>query len=815
MFKNLFKIGLRNLWNQRLFSAINVLGLGLGMACCFLVILYVSYEHSYDRFDENADRLYRVQYHANFGNEFEVAAIPPPFGPLLPDYFPEIEASVRLFPRNVSITVPENQRQIELERVYFADSLFTTVFDVNFIAGDADNALKNPFSIVVTMETAELLFGSVDVLGKGLQLADRDDFTITGVIEDWPDNSHIAFNMLAPYDNMYDLEPEGARASIRQNHQQNKVASHSPTYVLLKENQLAENVNAKFDDFLLKFGDERFRDKQSFNLFPVKDIHLYSNANGEPRPTANLDYLYLFMGIGLITLFIACINFINLSTAGSMNRAKEVGVRKIMGSGKRHLVGQFLGESLLLSFVAFLISLLLVKIGLPFLNDLTDLQIKYTPTGNLALTAIFAAIFLVVGVLAGSYPAFFVSRFKSVTVLKGSKGNAHRPGGALLRKSLITLQFLAAVVFIGGAMSIFGQLNYLRNRPLGFNKDLILSVPISSANFNAVFRPGDPQIRKRMNQLDETLMNHTRIKAVTQCQTQPGFGAVNRRIWTDEINAEENLFVSVLAVDYDYVETFELQITAGRDFDVSYGTDHLESFVINQQAVKTFKWESPEAAIGQRLVVEGKEGKVVGVVKDYNFQSLRESISPLIMEVNPGVFSYYSIRIENSDIPNTIAYIESQWQKYFPAKVFEYTFLEEALNNTYRLEEALSSMVTYFAFIAIFISCFGLFGLAALTTKQRFKEIGVRKVLGASAGQVLLLLSQDFLKLVGIGIIVATPITWYLVNGWLAGFANHIDFPWLVYVFTGIGVLLLAAFTICYQAIKAAMINPVESIRYE
>lgn len=815
MYKNFIKIAFRNLWRQRLFPVINMLGLGLGMACSFLVILYVSHETSYDRFHENADRLYRVQYHANFSTEMELATIPPPFGPLLVDYFPEIEAAARLFRRNVSVITPEGQKQIELQDVYFADSSVTSVFNLNFISGDPQTALKNPFSIVVTEEIAQLLFGTTDIIGRGLQLAGVDAFAVTGVIEDWPDNSHIAFNMLVPYDNMYDLEPEHARAAIRENFQQNRVASHSYTYVLLKELQQARHVNAKFDDFLLKYGDEQFREKQAFSLFPVKDIHLYSTSSSESRPTANQEYLYLFIGIGVIILFIACINFVNLSTAGSMSRAREVGVRKILGSGKGYLVGQFLGESLIISFMAFVISLILVKIGLPFLNDLTGLEIKYSPLENLALTAIFVGVFLLSGILAGCYPAFFVSRFKPVSVLKGSKGNTYRPGGNLLRKALITIQFLAAIGFIGGAAGIFSQLNYLRDRPMGFNQDFILSVPINSANFNAVFRPGDPNVRQRMNQLDEILTRHTRIKAVTQCYQQPGFGGVNRRVWTDDINREENLFVNILAVDYDYAETFELGIVAGRDFDLSYGTDHQEGFVINEQAVKTFKWSSPQAAIGQRLVVEGKEGKVVGVVRDYNFQSLRQSVLPLVLEVNPGVFSYYSIRIENRDIPNTIDFIRSQWQIYFPGKVFEYTFLDDSLDNAYRSEEALSSMVGYFAFIAIFIACFGLFGLAALTTKQRFKEIGIRKVLGASLGQVLRLISLDFLQLICIAIIIAAPVTWYLLNAWLAEFAYRIDFPWMMYLLTGVGVLILAALTICYQAVKAAMNNPVESLRHE
>lgn len=815
MLRNFLKIALRNIWKQRIFSTINVLGLSLGMACCFLVILYYTYETGYDRFDEKADRIYQVQYHVNFAEEAIIARIPPPFGPLLTDYFPEVEVTARLYGRNVSITVPSNQNQIELEQVYFVDSTIITVFDLDFISGNSQTALKKPFSVILTEETANILFGHTNVLGNRLQLVDRDEFVVTGVIRDWPDQSHLAVNMLIPYDNMFDIEPAHARESIRENFQQNKIASHSLTYVLLRENQDPENVNAKFDDFLLTHGSERFRDKQSFSIFPIIDLHLYSTASSQPRGGANVDYLYLFIGIGLITLFIACINFINLSTAGSMARAKEVGIRKILGSNKGSLIIQFLGESLVLSFAGFLISIILVMLALPYLNNLTSLQISYSPISNPEITLLFIAVFVIVGILAGTYPSFVVSRFKPVKVLKGSKGNASGADGNFLRKVLITLQFLAAVGFIAGALSVYTQLRYLREKPLGFNKDLILSVPINSANFNAIFRPGDPQIRRRMNQLDETLSAHAKINAVTQCFQQPGFGAVGRVVWTDDILREDNLAVRVLAVDYDYAETYELEIVAGREFDVSYGTDHRESYLINETALGVLKWKSAEEALGKHLVVERKEGKVIGVVKDYNFESLRQSIEPLILEVNPGVFSYYAIRIEDGDVPNTIAYIEDQWANFFPEKVFEYTFLDESLDSAYRSEEALSGMIGYLAFVAVFIACFGLFGLAALTTRQRFKEIGIRKVLGASINQILNILSIDFLKLISLSIIIAAPLTWYFVDGWLAEFAYHIDFPWWVYIVTGLGVLLIAGLTIFYQAIKAAFINPVDTLRYE
>ncbi len=812
MLQNYFKIAFRNARKHWFFASVNVLGLTIGMACCFLIVLYVWYESSYDRFHAHKDRLYQVAYHIQLAQELEIARIPPPIGPLLTDYFPEIEAAARLYPRNVSVSIPESQVQLEMEDIYFADSTVTRVFHFDFIQGQAKEALQQPFSVVLTRETAETLFGTVDVVGRRLRLADRDEFTVTGVIENWPEQSHLTFRMLVPFDNMFDLEPADMRAGIRENLTHNWIASHSYTYVLLKEQQIASSVNAKFPAFLQQYGNEQFREKQSYNLFPVRDIHLYSTAQGQPRPTANLDYLYLFIGIGIVTLLIACVNFINLSTVSSIERAKEVGVRKLLGARQRYLVGQFLGESLCYSFVAFLLSLVLVMEFLPLLNTLLGLQLAFEPLTYVGITGLFLCLFVLAGLLAGSYPAWIVSRFQAVTVLKASKGNTQKAGGLWLRKVLITLQFLAAIVFIGGAIIVFQQLDFLRNRPLGFHKELVLSIPLNSVNMNAVFRGDDPQMRQRMNALDETLMQHTHIKAVTQCYELPGLGAVRRKVWTDQISPDENLFVDILAVDYDYAETFGLEFVAGRDFDLSYGTDHQEGFMINEQAVKTLGWQSPEAALGQRLTLEGKEGKIVGVVKDYNFQSLREAIEPLILEVRPGAFSYYAIRISNSNIPATIAFIEEQWKDFFPEKVFEYTFLEDSLNDLYQGEARLSGVVSYFAFAAIFISCFGLLGITALSTQQRFREIGIRKVLGASIRQILQLLSWDFVKLIGIALVVAIPLTWYGASQWLSDFEFRIDFPWWAFVSAGVGVGLLALITICGQALKAALVNPVDTL---
>lgn len=817
MLKNYLKIALRNLWKHKAFSAINIFGLALGMACFFLVVLYVRYESSYDRIHERLDRLYQVNYRAEFGGDpLDLARIPPPVGPVLMDYFPEMEEVARLYPRNVSVTVPETQEQFELEDVFFADSTVLQLFSFDFLRGDPITALQEPFSVVLTDERAKALFGTTDAVGKNLQLLDESNFRVTGVVKEWPDNVHLNFGMLVRYENMFDLEPAANRDAIRQNLRQNWVASHSHTYVLLKPGADPAAVNEKFRGFLDRYGWEQLRDKQSFSLYPVKDIHLHSESGLQPSPRANPDYLYLFLAIGFLTLLIAAINFVNLSTAGSLGRAKEVGIRKVMGAGRGRLIGQFLGESLLTCFLAFLISLILIDILLPYINDLTGVEMTFSPIERWPALLLFAAIFVIVGLLAGSYPAFFVSHFRPASVLKGSTGTSRQPRGDFVRKALITVQFIGAIGFITGTLVVYAQLQYLRNQPMGFQREQMLTVPLfSQNNMNAGFRQGSTEMREKMNALDEAILRNPNVEAVTQSGQSLGFGTVRRGVWTDKISQNDNIFMGVLPVDYDFAETYNLQVIAGRDFDESFGADHLESFVINETAVEDLQFGTPEEAPGQPLNVEGKQGKVVGVIRNFHVSNLRNEIEPVIMEVRPGAFSYLTIRIRNQQLPETVEYIREQWGRFFPNKTFEYAFLDEELDNQYQSESRLSSIIGYFAFLTIFISCFGLFGLAALATRQRTKEMGIRKVLGASMAQIIGLLSRDFMLLIGLSMLIAIPLAWYLLDRWLQDFAFRIGMPWYLFLLAGLGTMLIAFLTVGAQTVRTARRNPVEALRYE
>lgn len=814
MFKNQIKIALRNLWKIKGISAINIAGLSIGMTCFFLVLMYCYHEINYDQFHPKKDRIYQVKYQIVLAEELNQARIPPTIGPQLSDYFPEVESAARFYGRSISIRVPESDQQYEIDNVYFADSNATRIFDFDFIAGNHIDPLYQPRGIMISDETAVKFFGTTDVIGKSLELAGMEGFHIVSVVKSWPDNSHLEFSMLLPYEAMIDVEPENAREITKQVIETNWIATHSYTYVLLRPNQLAEKVNTKFVDFIQEKGDERFRDKQTFSLLPVNAIHL-DTIDGEPKPSANTNYLYLFFTVGLLTLLIACINFINLTTANSMARAKEVGVRKVLGAQRSYLISQFLGESILLSLIAFVLAIILTNLSLPTLNFLTGVEIPFldkTPP----LIFICFGIFLLVGFLAGLYPAFYVTRFHAVNILRDSLNLGQKPGGSWLRRSLITLQFLAAIGFIAGSVICYQQLNYLRNRPLGFDKDLIVNLPLNSGNnINNVFRPGDASIRQRMNSFDESLTSDANVLAVTQAYLAPGLGAVARNVWNEHVPQSDNFFPRILAVDYDYVETFGLEVVAGRDFDVSFGTDHISSFLINEQAVKAMGWDSPEEAVGGQMVLEGKEGQVVGVLKDFNYNNLRNEITPLVMEVRPGSFSWFSVKIGNANVPATLQFIEQKWKEFFPEKVFEYRFLDESLDDAYQAESRLSSIIGYFSILAIIISCIGLFGLSAFVTQQRFKEIGIRKILGASVSQILKLLSREFILLITISMLIAFPITWYLLRDWLSGFAYRIDFPYWVPFVTGIFVMVVAFLTVSAQSLKTALANPIKAIKNE
>ncbi|MFK7904986.1 MAG: ABC transporter permease [Chitinophagales bacterium] len=819
MLQNYFKTAFRNLIRNKIFSLINILGLAIGMTCCFLIVLFVKDELSYDQFQEKFERIYRVKYLPKFsGSGMELARTPPPLSPLLTDYFPEIEQSARFYLRSASIEVPaingEENKQYEEDRVFFADSTLTDVFTFQFTKGNPQTALDAPFSVVIAESIAEKYFGDENPMGKTILMSGQYAFNVTGVFEDYPDNSHVHFEIVAPFQNMFSIEPEAIRENMKTNLAQNWVISHLYTYVLLKPNQSPESVDTKMPQLIDTYASEAVKGKEDFVLQPLKDIHLRSGIGLEVEAVGNMRHIYLFGIIALLTLLIACINFVNLSTAASLKRATEVGIRKVVGANKANLVGQFLSESLLLSFFAFVVSLLLFEFSLPILNALTDKTLEFNLLQDWGLSLVFVSIFLASGLLAGAYPAFFVTRFQAASILKGT-GYRSIPKGAVLRKALITTQFFVSIALIAATLVVYQQWQYMRNQPMGFAQNQMLTVRLFSENMNSIFGGVTGELRGKMNAFEESLQENPNILGSTLSAALPGMGSLRRNVSTDSIKVEDNLYMGVIAVDYDFPNVYDLEFIEGRTFDKSFGTDHLNAFVINEKAIPILGWESPATAIGQPMVMEGKTGTVVGVVKDFHSTDLTSSIEGLILHVDAGTFTTFSIRMQNAEIPQTVDFIRQKWGGFFPEKVMDYAFLDDQIETLYVTESRLSKIIGYFSFLAILISCFGLYGLVMYAALQKAKEIGIRKVLGASVPNILTLLSKDFLQLIALASVLAIPLVFYGMSQWLEDYAYRIDLSWWLFALPVAAVLLIAMTTLSFQTVQSALANPVEALRNE
>lgn len=815
MWRNYLAIATRNLWKQKGYTLINLFGMALGMSCCFLILIFIRHELSYDQFHRDVGRLYRVNYQAKFsGSTFDLNRIPAPIGPRLTDQFPQIESAARFFQRSVSVRDPKSERMFEIERALFADSTATRVFDFELLQGNAQTALSNPFSVVLTAETARRIFGDQPAVGRLLLLAEQTTpFTVGAVVRDFPENAHLHFDLLAPFSNIVDLEPAYARTSILRAQEENWLASYTYTYVRLKPGASPSEVDQAFPQFMKKHGDPNFIDKQGFVLFPVRDIHLKSEAQGEPEPVANPAYLRLFALVGLLILFIACINFINLSNAIYLDRMKEVGVRKVLGAGQGGLIAQFMVETLLICSLAFILALPAVQLLLPHLDTLSNRHLSYDLLADARITLTFAAIFVAAGLLAGAYPAFIASRFEPVTIFQRHIG--HTGGRQWVRRSLITVQFVVGIALLSGTLILLAQLDFWKNRPLGFERNHIVSAPLFSANLNSAFIPGDAGLRERTNSFEERLLQNPNIEAVTLASNMPGSSGIRNLITTDKISANDNVFFPCVAIDYDFVQTFGLSIIAGRNLDKNHGSDHLDAFLINELAAKSLGWKNPEEAVGQNIGKGSKKGKVVGVVRDFHNRSLQAAIEPMVMDVNVGGFTTFGIRLKPERMPETLQFLEKTWADFFPGKAFEYSFLDEDLQNAYQDEQRLATLVGYFSGLAIFLSCFGLFGLISFTIHQKTKEIGIRKVLGASTPGLVGLLSRSYLQLVVVALLAATPLTWYVMDDWLDTFTYRIEIHWWLFALAGLAAIGIAFLTVGVQSLRAAMANPVESLRSE
>lgn len=809
MIKNYFTIAWRNLLKNKTFSLINILGLSIGISVCFIIMLFVQDELSYDRFNVKADRMYRIAFRAtmNGGKINESNVMPPVAGTLKNDY-PEVEEATRIYVGGKpKITYGNNTFKDGL--VALVDSNFFNVFTIPLIEGGKNTVMLEPYSVVLTKEFAGKLFGAENPIGKLIKIAGGNDSTpckVTGIIDKVPRNSHFHFDVFVSLSSLpYAKDPSW-------------MSSGMFTYMVLKQGADYKKLEAKFPGMVEKYMGPQIQQEMGltlsqfrtqgndlgFILIPLTKIHMGGfPSNYELEPPGDIRYIYIFGAVALFMLIIACINFINLSTASASKRAKEVGVRKVMGSAKTDLVKQFLIESALITFIALLISSVLVVIALPEFN--TSAGKNLVPGFSLGRVAGILSLGLLVSFLAGIYPAFFLSSFKPIATLKGRLSATTKSYG--LRSSLVVFQFFISVSLITGTIIVYQQMKFIREKKLGYDKEQLLVIGNSW------------QLGKNEKILRDELLRDTRVANVTISGYKPAG-------WSDNNNAlsypegQENRLTTSLEykIDERYIPTFGIEMAAGRNFSSQFSTDSV-GMIMNESAVKAYGFKDNADAIGKRIIRQNSDRgtnvpyTIVGVVKDFNFKSLHEAITPLLMVLNPG--SGLLIKTKTKDVAGLLATIKKRWQDFGPEDPIDYAFLDELYNQTYEAEQKTGTILNIFAILTILVACLGLFGLATYTAQQRAKEIGIRKVLGASVSQVTTMLSKEFVKLVVIACIIAFPLSYWAMNKWLQDFAYRITIVWWVFALAGFAAIIIAIVTISFQAIKAAVANPVKSLRTE
>ena len=811
MLKNYFKIAFRNLMKYKFISFINLFGLTVGLTCCLLILTYILNEVSYDKYNKNAERIYRVT--RSFNNEdgivsLNLSTVAPPFGHYLPTDFPEIEKMTRLL-NNGTIPLRYKDKLINEQNVFFADENLFDVFTVKVIEGSPKNALRDPYSVMLSEATAKKYFGSEDPMNKVIRANNQFDVKVTGIYKSFPSNSHIHPGMLVSFNTLKDSAVYGER-NLRTNWSNNAFF----TYLLLPQHYNVNKMVARFPAFVDKrmTGEEYIGQRPSkftkLGLQKLTDIHLYSHTDYEAEPNGDIKRVYIFSAIALFILLIACINYMNLSTARSALRAREIGIRKVVGARKRELILQFLSESVLIAWAGILVAAGLLYISLPWLNKVSGQTLSLSILMKWqVLVPLFLSPFLI-GIISGLYPALFMASFNPVKTLKG----LFKVGGSSIsfRKVLVVTQFAISIILIITTVIVFQQLKYMQQTALGYDKEHILTLPYNNSL--------NPQYESFRN----SLLQNTGIKDVARSSRVPtgrlldGMGAsAPGRDSMSPVKAD----IRFVAVDYDFIPAYGVHVAAGRNFSRAYGTD-TSNFIINEAAVKAIGWKSAQEAVGKNFKYGFISGHIIGIMKDFHFESLHQKITPLILimpAVAPGQSFYnsLSIKISGNNIPVALSVIKKVWQNYLPEMPYEYTFLDENFSTLYESEQRQGTIFTVFACVAILIACLGLFGLSAFAISQRVKEIGVRKVLGANVSTIVALLSKDFLRLVIMASLIAFPIAWYVMTRWLQDFAYRVNIQVWVFILAGVIAACIALFTISFQAIRAALANPVKSLRTE
>lgn len=784
MIKNYLKVALRNIRKSKVYSSVNILGLAVGMACCFLLLLYIQHEMSYDRFHEKSHQIYRITTEWQIEGQaqfYETAAAP--VAPALLNDFPGVQEAVRI--RRTSAVINHNSKSFVESRIYFADPSFFEVFDFPLIQGNPKTALTHLHSIVLTEETAEKYFRNEDPIGKILILGNRFDFEVTGIAENVPSNSSLNFDFLIPF--------KAVNSFSNYNYLKSWSAWNFRTYLLLQKDFPPTELEEKSPAIIKKYRGEDSTNPQRFHLQPLTKINL--EASGK------LKYIYFFSAIAAIILILACINFMNLSIARSSTRVREIGMRKVIGANRHQLVKQFLGESIVLALLALPLAILFVHFTLPAFNALLKTQLESYYFQNLPFLAGILSITLLVSLISGSYPALYLSGFQPVRSLRGELKSGARV--SRFRSLLVVFQFAASIILIISTLAVHHQMRFIHNRNLGFNKDFIVNVPLY-----------DDSLRQKTEYMKYELLANPNILSVTASSFSPG-SYPNQSVDWEGRKEDEELMMAWYSVDHDFIQTYEIEIMQGRDFSKEFPSDIQSAYILNEAAVKAIGWENP---VGKRFMVEKAGftmGTVVGMMKDFHFASLHQDIKPLALVLEPEGGHQLSLKIASESMSSTLSFLEKKFKEFAPSAPFSYSFIDDEIAEMYLEEERLGKLINSFSAIALLIACLGLLGLVSFAINRRTKEIGIRKVLGASIPVIIILLVKEFTILVVVANVIAWPIAYYSMNKWLQNFAYRIGLSWWLFVVSALLALMIALLTIGFRAIKAALTNPVNSLRYE
>ena len=802
MFGSYFKIALRNLKRQMGYTFINVFGLAIGIVACLLICLFIFNEIRFERCHENRDRIYRVAGEINMhGNIERVAALFPPMAPQLAAEYPEIENYVRLFnARDIaeSAILEYDKNRFTETDFFFVDPSIFDIFSFPLKIGTPESVFKSPWSIVMTSTIAQKYFGDSDPIGKQIKFNDEFEFTVTGILEDIPKNTQLQCKIMASTKTLELINPT-------QLNEWGQIGLPY-TYLLVDDHFSKDEFEIKISDFLKRHISGPIASMTTLFIQPFKDIYLYSDLRNEMQPTGNIQYIYLFSALAIAILVIACINFMNLSTARSARRSLEVGMRKTLGAQRPQLIKQFLGESIFLSVLATILAFGIFNLIRNQFSVYLEKEFIVNYSQNLWIFPSLTGLAILVGFLAGIYPAFILSRYQAIDSFKGSIKGSSR---SILRKVLVVFQYSISILLIIATIIIYKQIYYIKHKDLGFNKDQTLTISLN-----------DPALQKHYISLRDAFSKLSGVQAVSGGFNYPGGSRIMKMGTRPEgLQSDEPFIIQIIGVDYGYLDALGISLVDGRDFNRHFASDAKEGFILNQAAINQLGWDNP---IGKKLPIPDLhqrgayiDGKIIGVVKDFHMRSLKEKIEPLLIHINPQMISSIVLRIEPNNISETLKSLETSWASIVPNSPFNYSFIDDKFADYYRSEEKLGQLLCVFSILAVFVACLGLFGLASFTTEQRIKEIGIRKVMGASVQNILYLLSGEFLMWVIISNVISWPISWYIMNRWLQNFAYHTRIPIWSMAISLLISLLIATISVSYQTIKAARMNPANSLRYE